>query len=1581
VPLAVNKTAKTFTLLPKKSVNDKSSVLGNKILSNHVKKKLPQTQVTAPSCKTDRLTTTKQVRKAPDEKFTPIEEVKIESTEKKQELPVTDNNKMELDSFDWNHPSDDEIDIVNKTSVNEFILDDQVELKIDMQGYTYPLDNFRRNENITKINGDGNCLFRSLLASLNLQDDQHVALRKATADWMEKNVKLLMDTYHIDETETLQRINTIKQNYTWGDDYEIFAFEKMSNLKVIVYQEIYNDKKICTHTVCVRGLNESDDPNTHRVALLFCKMDKTSSGVANHYNSIMRDIVGFQGLIDKFLQDFLIDEKPSDELNTRAWPDQGKKPPGKAKLAPECYIRKIECNNFDAFELESINGINTFSFLRKGTWIEAFYTRHTFNKSLGDNKVNFINFTDKNSTVPKFTDCYSKDWTKQGIAKKGINNVLKETPKNLFFDTNISVYDINSRYTLDVEFRKKIPHAICFTCSGRSEKGTALFRYYENLYLLIEHCRNHENKISAYCFANLDINPDQWIIILAAAKPRTLVLVEKKVVSEKLMKPLESVNDQSEDSSDIDDESKKCPEIRPGGGEKQSHFNIFGWNARSAFKEENKYFISKFLVEQKPDFLLINESGVYKDNITKTVGQYDSYHSGDKLLAYCNKNISVTPIWKESWDGVTMILKITLMKKSMILINVYRPPSNEIATDRIIAVIKTLDCRYKDTPIVIFGDLNYRREKISRVFQDLVVKGFKIVQNDSPSSFTRSQQTILGLQKSYLDYFLIKNIQDYNFSIELPIGNSDHKTLKLNILDQEMRIERQIFLGYKFSLINKQHENIYPHLLLALNQFDPITSLQYLVNALRFKFRPSPLKIRSHFKILQKLKDTKDWDQIRKIIRESSRENFVQFLSMFETLKASRKDKEYFLRLRFYSDLNKNTAILTDMKVTDKDFGDVVTIDKTIINGIVNDKYRKLFEDTQLKKSIISLTSNEVIEISNQQVIEALNKLNLKKATSWDFIPGETFSYFIESNECIMLLTNLLNALIKGTLIPDQLSLARLLCLNKNAQEPGTVDTIRPIVIVGLFWKLIEYPLQQQLKLAKLNKAQLGFREKLSTELNLLRLRQRVKTLLYKDYNRKTKLKKIYILFLDFSQAFDSVKLEKLVRKLLIKKVPVPVVNTLIKMFNSSKISINLLDIININAGVGQGKICSPTLFNIFIDDLLDITDKNCNTSLAFADDTAFINESFEQLTHLIQTITEWSLENEILINKKKSGIIILNDDGKDSSEIMDFPVVSEYKYLGVIINCKITPRQHIHSINSKIKGYLKRNEMLHRKYFSPFSLLLIMDYFVKSRLSYGMCCFLDHEVSIKMIEKTLARHLKSIFKLPTNTSLRRLLVCLGEPDLRVRLATRLLKNWHKYFVHFGEYPTMYLKPLEKYFTNDEIYSKKQDISFYSVIKIRLINKNLKDKASEFLDCHVRDNHKEFLKKYIMCYPDGRDYHLIRFFTNTTKGTNQRLFPKCICGADNTPRHAPDECEMILSDRSEVIENFKIIFDRNSIDCKLSLYDYLHQVYYSIDSSMPGKDITKLVCLMKHTILRLIVEKKIEDEERIEPHIDRTDDT
>ena len=176
--------------------------------------------------------------------------------------------------------------------------------------------------------------------------------------------------------------------------------------------------------------------------------------------------------------------------------------------------------------------------------------------------------------------------------------------------------------------------------------------------------------------------------------------------------------------------------------------------------------------------------------------------------------------------------------------------------------------------------------------------------------------------------------------------------------------------------------------------------------------------------------------------------------------------------------------------------------------------------------------------------------------------------------------------------------------------------------------------------------------------------------------------KKLYLLFIDFEKAFDSVDRDCLWRVLKYYRIPEKIVDMIIALYEESECCVKTENgttrFFKIMSGVRQGCVLSPMLFIIIMDYALRFTSgygvKVSNKQLFdldFADDVVLLEESKERLQQLLDTITE-NAENvglKINIDKSKSMAIttsplVLHCKNKDLEQ------VQEFKYLGSWIDC-----------------------------------------------------------------------------------------------------------------------------------------------------------------------------------------------------------------------------------------------------------------------------------------------------------------------
>ena len=135
-------------------------------------------------------------------------------------------------------------------------------------------------------------------------------------------------------------------------------------------------------------------------------------------------------------------------------------------------------------------------------------------------------------------------------------------------------------------------------------------------------------------------------------------------------------------------------------------------------------------------------------------------------------------------------------------------------------------------------------------------------------------------------------------------------------------------------------------------------------------------------------------------------------------------------------------------------------------------------------------------------------------------------------------------------------------------------------------------------------------------------------------------------------------------------------------------------DVCDVVSGVAQGSVCGPTMFLIFVNDLVNLC-LNSST-LLFADDTIIYlhgkntNELLTKVQEDLNLIEKWCTFNKLSLNVKQTKAMFFgNSFRRDSNPqftltlnggLIDF--ADDYEYRGV----KLDPRLHFDKHMSKVK-------------------------------------------------------------------------------------------------------------------------------------------------------------------------------------------------------------------------------------------------------------------------------------------------------
>ena len=186
----------------------------------------------------------------------------------------------------------------------------------------------------------------------------------------------------------------------------------------------------------------------------------------------------------------------------------------------------------------------------------------------------------------------------------------------------------------------------------------------------------------------------------------------------------------------------------------------------------------------------------------------------------------------------------------------------------------------------------------------------------------------------------------------------------------------------------------------------------------------------------------------------------------------------------------------------------------------------------------------------------------------------------------------------------------------------------------------------------------------------------------------KSTKKPLYICFVDFKKAFDTIWHSGLLYKLQKNEIKGHFYNIIKDMYSKVrfrvKTSNGLTEPIQSNIGVRQGDVLSPMLFNLYINDINDyLNDPLCDLislndklvkCLMYADDIVLLSSSQKGLQRQLRILEEYCTEWQLNINAKKTKIMVASNrkiSAKFIYKDVELEQVDSFPYLGILFNSK----------------------------------------------------------------------------------------------------------------------------------------------------------------------------------------------------------------------------------------------------------------------------------------------------------------------
>jgi hypothetical protein len=401
--------------------------------------------------------------------------------------------------------------------------------------------------------------------------------------------------------------------------------------------------------------------------------------------------------------------------------------------------------------------------------------------------------------------------------------------------------------------------------------------------------------------------------------------------------------------------------------------------------------------------------------------------------------------------------------------------------------------------------------------------------------------------------------------------------------------------------------------------------------------------------------------------------------------------------------------------------------------------------------------SKAAVNISFEDVEKVVfYRLGRNKVAGIDGIPAEAYIY---GGPIVMnALSQFFNLLVEFQRSPSQWNESLMTVIYKNKGDPENIKNYRPISLTVVAKRIFEKIIDSKLDVykAKLHDLQGGFRKGRSTLHQVYYLAELMKK------NKKN----IVNVYMDLRAAYDTVDRRLLWTYLATKfGMPLELIRLLRAFFDHNQSYLLVGDarsspIKNLR-GLPQGSSLSPTLFNFFINILIELLqrtqvsnplDSKC---LFFADDANLHAKNSQDMQTLLDVCDDWARSHGMQFAPDKCFVVAnspmtLNLDNTPLSQ------VESTKYLGIFMASSgpdWTQMASVLALKAKNVTMALIRIGFNKKTWAPSAKIDVYKLFIRPLLEYGMQINLYDSRSTQLFEKTQQLALRIAYGVPWNTS------------------------------------------------------------------------------------------------------------------------------------------------------------------------------------------------------------------------------------